>query len=664
MPRLAPRIEKIERKLEGFFARNKKKIPQYIGIGLLILYFYGMFIHVVSTGINSVFGTGTKTPELSWDPFVNLPSVFTPVGFGVTVVILIFYCLFTKKGMSFLSGSKAVKDKERGIELLSEGTHGTSGWMESKRMKEVLEIGCLPEMSATIFGKLPSGEYVGMKDLHGMNKNIILYGAPGTGKSRGFFMPFIMSAVKRGESLLLVDTKAEFYELFSKTLEEKEHYFVQAYNLLDLLASDGWNFMTDSSKNTNLVQNVAEVIIRNTSSDSEKNDFWATAEKNLLMALILYVQSLTYPGSDTLLPIEERSLGTIYKILSTTNVNELDAKFRALPPEHPALPPYGIFRQAPHNIWGNIFIGLGSRLNIFQNKLVDSITKHSEIDLTRPGREKCAYFCIISDQDSTLQFLSSMFFSLLFVELFDFARQQPNRRLPVCVNFVLDEYCNIDLLDSKKIWSVARSRNINIQAATQGIAQLSNRYPHNEWQEIVGDADYQVFLGCNDVMTAEYISKLCGDTTVRVSNTSSPMPPLFSPLLTSTRPYTQTETSARRPLMLPDEIRRLPKDQLILIMRGEQPLKLQKITPEEMPEFKKMVSCKATDHIPKWRQKESEQQSAPVSQSDSKVPSCSNMIATDEYMPDETELGLNSPTIPLGEGIDCKTIQEVSPDEI
>ena len=90
MPRLAPRIEKIERKLEGFFARNKKKIPQYIGIGLLILYFYGMFIHVVSTGINSVFGTGTKTPELSWDPFINLPSVFTPVGFGITVVIIIF----------------------------------------------------------------------------------------------------------------------------------------------------------------------------------------------------------------------------------------------------------------------------------------------------------------------------------------------------------------------------------------------------------------------------------------------------------------------------------------------------------------------------------------------------------------------------------------------
>ena len=73
--------------------------------------------------------------------------------------------------------------------------------------------------------------------------------------------------------------------------------------------------------------------------------------------------------------------------------------------------------------------------------------------------------------------------------LFDYARQQPNQRLPVYINMMMDEYCNIDLLDSKKIWSVACFRNINIQAATQGIIQLSMRYPHNEWPEILSDAD-------------------------------------------------------------------------------------------------------------------------------------------------------------------------------
>lgn len=665
-------MEKLERKIEEGYQKHKKDLPKIIGLGLVVLYFYGMLVHSVIVGIDSTWHDGGGQSLFTWNPFVNIGSVFTPTGLGLGAFILIMYCLFTRKGYSLISGYKTTKDKERGIEILPEGTHGTSKWMTSKRLKEVLEVGQLTSMSATLFGKLPSGDYVGLKELPGMNKNIILYGAPGTGKSRGFFMPFILHAAQRGESMILMDSKAEFYELFSNYLE-KQSYFVQAYNLLDLFASDGWNFMTDTMDDTNLVQNVAEVIIRNTSSEQEKNDFWATAEKNLLMALILYVQSLTYPGTNKLLPIEERSLGTIYKILSTTNVNELDARFRALPPEHPALPPYGIFRQAPHNIWGNIFIGLGSRLNIFQNKLVDSVTKHSEIDLTRPGREKCAYFCIISDQDSSLQCLSSLFFSLLFIELFDYARQQPNRRLPVTVNAMMDEYCNIDLLDSKKIWSVARSRNINIQAATQGISQLSNRYPHNEWQEIVGDADYQLFLGCNDAMTAEYISKLCGDTTVRINNAMVPMTPLFSPVLSTTRPYTHNKTSTGRPLMMPDEIRRLPRDELILFVRGEQPLKLKKIVPEELPSFRELIPCKATDHIPAWKKAEQEQQSATVAQSQNekgvkppvyKVTIPKEEDSTEEYVPDADDLDLYSPTIPLPAGVDCKTLTEISPDEI
>ena len=197
-----------------------------------------------------------------------------------------------------------------------------------------------------------------------------------------------------------------------------------------------------------------------------------------------------------------------------------------------------------------------------------------------------------------------MFFSLLFVRLFDFARSQPNRRLPVCVNVLMDEFCNISLLDSKKIFSVARSRNINIQAAIQSVAQISNRYPKNEWQEIIGDCDYQLFLGCNDMMTAEHISDQCGEVTVRVNNANVPMTPLFSPVLHTTKPYTHSKTSTGRPLMMPDEVRRLPKDQAILLIRGSKPLRLSKITPEEHPFFDALKPCKAIDHIPVWRQKE------------------------------------------------------------
>lgn len=657
----------MEEKAENIWIKHKKNMPKILGIVLAVLYFYGMAIRSVIVGIQRVWQNSTE-PLLSWSPFQNIGAVFSPAGFMITLFIVIIFCLFNKKGYSLISGYKTVRDKERGIEILPEGTHGTSGWMSKKEISGVLEVGRMGYMDETLFGKLSDGQYVGMKDLPGMSKNIIVYGAPGTGKSRGFVMPFAMQAVRRGESLIMVDPKAEFYEMYSEFFRD-QNYTVCAYNLLDLVASDGWNCVMDTAQDINLVQSVAEIIIRNTSSETDKDDFWAKAEKNLLMALLHYVQTLTYPGTDKLLPPEERSLGTIYKILSTTSVQELDARFRAMPKDHPALPPYGIFRQAHKQIWGNIVIGLGNRLNVFQNKLVDSITKHSEIDLTLPGKQKCAYFCIISDQDSSLEFLSSMFFSLLFVKLFDFARSQPNRRLPVCVNVLMDEYCNINLLESKKIFSVARSRNINIQAVVQSISQLSNRYPKNEWQEIVGDCDYQLFLGCNDAMTTEFISDACGEVTVRINNANVPMTPLFSPVLHTIRPYTHNKTSTGRPLMMPDEVQRLPRNKAILLIRGSKPLMLDKITPEEFPVFGKLQTCKAINHIPDWRKKEKEpcasgaQSSQKIPEYQMQIPIEDEDVVSEEYIPDEDELNLNPP-IDLSEGIDCKTLTEVSPEDI
>lgn len=670
MFRLSEKLKKLEDKLDRFLSAHKKELPKLCGVGVAVLYFYGMAIRSVSVALARVWDGSTES-LVSLNPVLNLAAVFTPQGLMISLFVALMYCLFTKKGYQWLSGYKTVRDKERGIEILPEGTHGTSGWMDKKELPAVLAEGSIESLTVPLFGKLDSGSYVAMKDLPGMSKNIMVFGAPGTGKSRGFVMPFAMQAARRGESLILVDPKAEFYEMYSEFFRDNG-YTVRAYNLLDLCASDGWNCVMDTASDINLVQRVAEIIIRNTSSESDRDDFWAKAEKNLLMALLHYVGTLTYPGTNRLLPIEERSLGTIYTILSTTSVQELDARFRALPSDHPALPPYGIFRQAHKQIWGNIVIGLGNRLNVFQNKLVDDITKHSEIDLTLPGKQKCAYFCIISDQDSSLEFLSSMFFSLLFDKLFDFARSQENRRLPVCVNVLMDEFCNIALLDSKKIFSVARSRNINIQAVAQSIAQLSDRYPKDEWQEITGDCDYQLFLGCNDTKTANYISEQCGEITVRVNNANVPMTPLFSPVLHTTRPYTHGKTSTGRPLMMPDEVRRLPRDKAILLVRGAKPLLLTKITPEEHPSFRHLRTCKAIDYIPLWRKNEEQREKAgaPVAQSQTEPPAYAMRFAaepedtlSEEYIPDEQDTE-PEPHFDLSGGIDCRKLTEVSPKEI
>lgn len=160
------------------------------------------------------------------------------------------------------------------------------------------------------------------------------------------------------------------------------------------------------------------------------------------------------------------------------------------------------------------------------------------------------------------------------------------------------------ILDFKKLISTVRSRGINCQVIVQSVAQLSDRYEKKEWEELVGNCDIQLFLGCNDNMTAEYISGKCGMVTIRQTNNQMPMTPLFSPVLNSTRPYTQTQGSTQRALMLPDEVLRLPNDQCIVLLRGQKPLLLHKIIPDELPMFRELVPVKIVDYVPEWRKKE------------------------------------------------------------
>ena len=583
------------------YEEDRSKLIKHILLLSGGVYATGAIINSVSNGISNTFNQ-TSLPLLELNPFKNLFAIFTPTGFGLIGFVVLMHCLFTRKGYSLISGYKTVKDKARGIEILPEGTHGTSGWLSTKEVtasgeKGVFDTGRVADTTTTLLGKLDDSKtsYVGIKERIGMNNNILVYGAPGTGKSQGFVKPFILQAAERNESIILVDPKAEFYEAYSEYLRKKG-YTVKIFNLLDKENSDGFNCFKDLENDRNLVQAIAEIIINNTSNAKEKQDFWEKSEKNLLMALMHYVLTMTEHGA--IMPIEQRSLGTIYRMLATHNIAAFDKKFKDLLPGHPALPPYGIFKQANPQILGNIIIGLGSRLNVFQDRLVDRITMYDDIDLELPGKEKCAYFCVISDQESSMEFLSSMFFSLLFVRLSDYARKHGNnRKLPVSVNVVLDEFCNIGkLLDFKKVLSTARSRGINIQIIIQSIPQLADRYPRMEWQEIIGNCDCQLFLGCSDQTSAEFISSLCGDITVRVNNGVAPMTPLFSPVLHTTRPYTHNKTSTGRALMLPDEIRRMPFDESIAFVRGQKPLKLKKIIPDEHPAFEELSYSKITDY--------------------------------------------------------------------
>ena len=622
MFRLSEKLARLEdrisgrwgKKLDKFFDRHKGKWKFYLPVALCVWYFYGMLINSIHLGIQSTFNATGEPVGSIWvaNPLRNLLAVFTPTGLAVTGVSFLLFCLITKKGYIWFSGYKFTRDK-RGFDIVAEGTHGTSGFMSKKEQQKILLTGSIDELSGTLLGKLKDtpdeddkyAEYVTLRPDCGLTEHIMVYGSTGSGKTQGMVKPFILQcASKRSkrESLICVDPKGEVYESMSSYLRE-QGYEVKMFNLLDMENSDAWNCLSGIETDKDLVQSIAEVIIKNTSNANERQDFWEKAELNLLMALMHYVATQTIPGTNQLLPVQQRSLGAIYRLLSNESFADLERRFDALPKGHPALAPYGIFKLANRQIWGNIAIGLGNRLSVLQNPLVDKITSYNEIDLTLPGRKPCAYFCCISAQDSSLEFLSSLFFSQLFSRLIDYGRRHGEHgRLPIKVNVCLEEFCNIGKLpDFKKVLNFCRGSGIFCQLIVQSIPQLQDRYPKTEWEELIGCTDIQICLGCNDVDTATYISKKCGMVTIKVENNQMPLMPLFSPVYTSTRPYSQTKSNAQRALMLPDEVLRMDNRECLVLLRGQNPLKLYKIKPNEHPSFKYLHDVRIADYTPEWR---------------------------------------------------------------
>lgn len=373
---------------------------------------------------------------------------------------------------------------------------------------------------------------------------------------------------------------------------ENEGYTVKMFNLVNPENSDAWNCLMEIEGQETMAQVLSDVIIQNTGS-AKGDHFWDNAEMNLLKALVLYVEQ----G----FPTESKNIGQVYKLLTMSSEKELNSLFDLLPVSHPAKMPYLIYKQSSDTVRSGVIMGLGSRLQVFQNKLIRQITAFDEIDLTLPGKQKCAYFCITSDQDSTFDFLSSLFMTFAFIKLVRYAdKYGAEGKLPVPVHILADELANTGaILELNKKISVIRSRNISISCIFQNLPQMQNRYPLNQWQEIIGNCDTQLFLGCTDEITAEFISSRSGDVTVGVSSEAKQ---LNSWRVSDYTPeYRQTRSIGKRKLLTPDEILRLPLDTALIILRGQKVLKVDKYDYTLHPDAKKLIPRKAADHIPAWR---------------------------------------------------------------
>ena len=482
----------------------------------------------------------------------------------------------------------------RGFTVSKEGTYGTASWMGERELKEVLTVEPLAKAEDILLGKR-DGKAVCLPVDTRLNRHIAVFGASGTGKSRGVIRPAIFNIIRRGESAIVTDSKGELYadtaELFSS-----HGYEVKVFNLVNPEHGDSWNCMADLWGDTLLAQVLTNVIIGNTSS-GKFDHFWDNGEGNLIKALILYVDL------DPARSPEEKNLAAVYEMLLRHSPAQLTALFERLPLDHPARGPYSLFAQASDTVRSGIVLGLGTRLQVLQNEAVASIIRHSDIDLTAPGRKKCAYFVVLSDQDATMAFLSSLFFSFLFIKLVRFADSTPEMRCPVPVNLILDEFNNIGKLggaadgsDFTRTLSVIRSRGIYVMLAVQSLGQLQNRYPNNLWAEIIGNCDIQLMLGCTDDVTAEFFSARSGDMSIQVNSTMTVRQTMAVAQMIPQ--YRQTQGQGKRRLLTPDEVLRLPNEELLVVIRGHNLLKLQKVDYTELTMAKEIVRGSVLDYAP------------------------------------------------------------------
>lgn len=538
--------------------KNKRKICLCLAVPLIsfaILYGGGYAAQFIKNYKIWTSAGGTPGSSSPVKPSLNAIACFKAAfsfpygiigcGICITAVLLLVFCLF-RMGRS----DGGVPDKERNFVYSNKGTYGTSGFMSEKEMKTVFNLTYdLKNCSGTVLG-LYDGKYICVPQNGRLNKNIAVYGASGSMKTRAFCINRILQAVKCGESLIICDPKSELYEKTSEYLRRK-NYTVRVFNLVSPENSDSWNCLEEIQGDELMAQLFCDVIIKNTGS--ERGDhFWDSSEMNLLKALVLYVEQ-GYPA-------ERKNMGEVYKLLTLSSDKELNSLFDMLPPSHPAKAPYSIYRQASDTVRTGVIIGLGSRLQVFQMKKICNMTAFDEIDLELPGKQPCAYYCITSDQDSAFDFLSSLFLSFCFIKLVRYADKNcEGGKLPTPVHILGEELtaCGVIPDLSRKI-SVIRSRNISMSCVFQNLAGLQNRYPQNQWQEILGNSDIQLFLGCVDELTAKYISDRSGEVSVNVQSRAKQLSSMR--ISNYTPQYRETDGVGRRKLLTMDEVLGLPTE--------------------------------------------------------------------------------------------------------
>ncbi|WP_195972487.1 VirD4-like conjugal transfer protein, CD1115 family [Clostridium thermobutyricum] len=498
------------------------------------------------------------------------------------IIILIVFSLMHVSGKStgkildvdnFKMLFKLLEKEEGEIKFSDRGDYGTAKWATESEIQKVNRSGYKPYVKISNDGK----EGLIMGYLHGtkklltlpketmLNRNFAVYGSSGSMKSRSFVIPNILNLILNGESMFITDPKGELLGKTSKILD-KYGYKVRAFNINNVPCSDRWNVL-DEIKDEQSASIFAKSIIQNTKDRGDKLDaFWDTHYINFLKAIALYVKD--DPN------VNNRNMARVYELVTyNEGFAGLDSLFSGIPVTHPAYKSWQTFKTAAGNekVSSGVMSGLAIKLDSLQIPLFRDLLSGNDIDLTAPGKEKCAYFVIVPDTHATFNFLAGLFFTFAFIDLIEFADKLGDA-LPTHVNFLLDEFPNIAAIpDFEKKISTVRSRGVSICVIFQALSQLSSRYSPDIAEEILANCDNQIFLGANEMGTSKHISEMLGDATIEVE-TESMGGGIFDFGVDK-----KSKGLAKRRLRNPDEVLRKAKEESYVMLNGIHPIRADKM---------------------------------------------------------------------------------------
>ena len=410
------------------------------------------------------------------------------------------------------------------------------------------------------------------------NKNILVIGGSGSGKTRFFCKPSLLQA---HSSYVCTDPKGTLLPEIGTFLERKK-YRIKCLNLINFRKSMKYNPLAYIRSEKDILK-LVNALIMNTKGEGEKSseDFWVKAERLYYSALIGYIW---YEATE-----EEKNFITLLDLINASEAREDDETYQSpvdllfsqleeREPDHFAVKQYRKFKMAAGKTLKSILISCGARLAPFDIKELRDLMEYDELELDTLGDQKTALFVILSDTDSTFNFVAALMYSQLFNLLCDKADDFYGGRLPVHVRLILDEFANIGQIPNfDKLIATIRSREISASIILQSQSQLKTIYK-DAADTIVGNCDSTLFLGGKEKSTLKEISELLGKETIDLYNQSENRGAQVS--------HGLSYQKLGKELMTQDELAVMDGGRCIFMLRGVRPFLSDKYDLTQHPNYR------------------------------------------------------------------------------